>query len=245
MSVDHCHLHEKILSSKVYPSFFPLNRSDKILNLGCGEGPQAVMYAKSYALMVGVDINLVRLINAQMILQPFHLSEYTMVCADVEVLPFSGEGFSKAIAIDIIEHVSSPDVLCREAHRLLHTGGELLITFPNLYETFIDMMSLGGKILRFLRLRKSINPSSSGWDPDDHHHRHSIAQWVRLVEDCGFRLVKSKATTLFPPLYLVGIPRFWYRIRLVHKIDQFLCGIPILKRLGQTMLCRFKKVTSL
>jgi len=32
-------LQGKILSGRVYPEFFAFNLSDRVLNIGCGEGP--------------------------------------------------------------------------------------------------------------------------------------------------------------------------------------------------------------
>ena len=51
----------KIQAAVVYPLLFPLLPRERVVILGCGDGPQLAAYAKSGAAMVGVDINADRL----------------------------------------------------------------------------------------------------------------------------------------------------------------------------------------
>ncbi|MCX6796328.1 MAG: hypothetical protein NTW06_02400 [Candidatus Falkowbacteria bacterium] len=50
-------LNGKVLSSRVYPDFFPIKPDEYVIHIGCGDGPHAVAYLNSYREMVGVDIN--------------------------------------------------------------------------------------------------------------------------------------------------------------------------------------------
>jgi hypothetical protein len=43
------YLDGKMLSSRVYPEFFSLAATDRVLNAGFGDGPQAVVYRGSFA----------------------------------------------------------------------------------------------------------------------------------------------------------------------------------------------------
>lgn len=54
-------LRGKILSGKIYPKFFPFKVTDRIVNIGCGQGPQAIIYRDQFQEMVGVDIDQERL----------------------------------------------------------------------------------------------------------------------------------------------------------------------------------------
>ena len=231
-------LQAKLLSSRMYPDFFPFEETDRVVNIGCGEGPQAIVYAGQYGLMAGIDINADRLITSNRVMRDSNIQYYHPICADVVENPLPNAAFEKSIAIDIIEHVKDPEALCDEIHRLLKDEGELLITFPVMYEKFRDLLSFVKRALG----RKKRRKVPSEWNPDDHHHKHAASEWIALVERCGFRLVKYRATTMFPPLYLVGIPRFWFRIRLISVIDGFFCRVPVLKNLGQTLLCVFQKI---
>lgn len=231
------HFENKILSSRIYPAFFPLQRSESVANIGCGEGPQAVVYARQFGAMFGVDINHKRLATSQRFIRHHEVDRYIPVCSDVEALPFRSGRFRKALAIDILEHVKHPITLCCEIHRILDDEGELLITFPVMFERFMNTLSL---IRRIIKGKKS-KEESGVWNPDDHHHQHAIRDWIRMIESAGFRFERSRATTLFPPLYILGIPRFWFRSRVIHRIDNALCGVPFLQSWGQTLLCVFRK----
>jgi SAM-dependent methyltransferase len=55
------------------------------------------------------------------------------VCLDAtRPLPFRSGGFGAVLIGDLIEHVYDPVALLRECHRLLMTGGQLVLTTPNL-----------------------------------------------------------------------------------------------------------------
>ena len=220
----------KLKSGRVYFEFFPLHKNDMVINLGCGQGAQAVIYEGQFKKMVGVDINCEKLKNDSV-----KVKNYTTICANVEKIPLKEE-FDKAIAVDIIEHVQSPLEFCHEIHRLLKKDNEVLITFPAMYDYYRDFISWVGRVF-FGRKKKKVG----GWNPDAHNQRMPLKRWINMVESCGFELKKSRATTLFPPLHLFGIPRFWFSNNLIHKIDSFFCRLPIIKNFGQGLVCIFKK----
>ena len=79
--------------------------------------------------------------------------------------------------------------------------------------------------------------------PDAHNSDHSLREWERIMAASGFEIVRTRASTLFPPLHLYGVPRFWFTVRWIHSIDAALCRLPFLKRFGQAMLFVLKKPT--
>lgn len=228
----------KILSGRVYPEFFPFKPKDSVINLGCGEGAQAIVYAGQYRKMVGVDINEERLKKSEEAMKIFKVQGYSTLCANVENIPLSDNSFDKAIAVDIIEHVQSPTRFCLEVNRLLKENSEMLITFPAMHDKFTNFISSVG---RFLLRRKKKEAFSAEWNPDAHNQKHPLCQWIRIVENCGFKLHKSRASTLFPPLHLYGIPRFWYANNIIHRIDSFFCKLPVVQNWGQALVCIFIK----
>jgi len=221
----------KLSSGRIYPEFFPIDSNDSVVNFGCGQGVQALIYAGRFKEMIGIDINCEKLERDSV-----KVKNYKTLCANVEKVPLKPEIFNKAIAIDIIEHVQNPSKFCAEIYRLLKDNGELLITFPMTYDKYRDFISWIG---RFFFGRKKLK--SVGWNPDMHNQRNSPTKWINMVKLNGFNLEKMRATTLFPPLHLFGIPRFWFNIKIIHKIDSFFCKTPIIRRLGLTMMCVFKK----
>lgn len=228
----------KILSGGVYRELFSLEPTEWVVNLGCGEGPQAVVYSGCYRTMIGIDINPDRLHKSLSAAERFRVSNYSVVCGNVEALPLARASFDKALAVDIIEHVQDPKAFCSETYRSLKQNGELLITFPAMHDTYT---AIGSKIVRVLR-RRERRRSATAWDPDVHNQEYPLNEWVALVEGCGFSLVRSRASTLFPPLHLCGIPRFWFSCNTIHRIDRFFCSLPAFKNFGQALVCVFRKI---
>ncbi len=226
----------KVLASRIYPRFFPLDPQDRVVNLGWGEGPQAVVYAGQGREMVGVDINPERVRRSVEAARAAGAVGYRAICANVEETGLDAGAFEKAIAIDVIEHVEHPERLLAEARRLLVPGGRLLITFPALHDRYVDV---GGWLKRTLRRRTApVHPD--GWDPDHHNQDRPVSAWLRMTREAEFTLERSRASTLFPPLHLVGVPRFWFSNPLVRAVDGFLARLPGVRRWGQTLVCSYR-----
>jgi len=228
----------KILSGRIYPEFFPLNPNDRVINLGCGGGPQAIVYAGQYREMVGVDINEDRLKRSEEAMNIYGIQGYATLYANVENIPLPDKSFDKAIAISVIEHVQSPKNLALEANRLLRENGELLITLPAMYDKFTKLVTT---LIHIILIRKKKAPPSTEWNPDAHNQEYPLSEWISIIEGCGFKLCKSRASTLFPPLHLYGIPRFWFASNIIHKMDSFFCKIHLLRNYGQSLVCIFIK----
>ena len=226
----------KVLSSRVYPEFLPIRPGERVVNLGCGEGAQAIAYAGQYGEMVAVDILRGRLERAREALRVYGVGGVSLLQADVESLPLKEGAFDKAIAVDVIEHVRDPQRLCREARRVLRDGGQFLVTFPAMHDKYTALASRVGRLV----LRRRRGEPTTGWDPTAHNQHLPLKEWIALVEGCGFRLARARASTLFPPLHLYGVPRFWFRSNLIRRVDSALCRLPLLRNLGQALVCLFE-----
>lgn len=230
----------KLLSGIIYPEFFPLTEQDAVLNAGCGDGVQAVIYQGCFKSMVGVDISESRLTTAKQLVEYYGINNFSSLCANVEEISLE-EKFDKIIAIDIIEHVINPEKLISEIFRLLKDDGRILITFPAWHDKWENLFRfVGRKILR--RSGKTVR--RPGWDPDEHQYDYNLKIWLKLMEQGGFNLVKSRASTLFPPLHYLGLPKFWFANKFIHGIDNFFCQRLILKNYGQALVCVFEKTAN-
>jgi len=233
------YLSGKLLSSRVYPEFFPLQKSERVLNVGFGDGPQALVYHGNFQEMVGVEIQTDRLERARHMLQTQGVEHVRVIEGNVEELPFEPSVFDAVLAIDIVEHVQHPDVFLQELFRVLRPGGRMLITFPATHDHFEDAMSFLGRLLKPWKERVP-HQHGEAWHPDAHAHAHPIPVWKKRVEDAGFTFIKSRATTMFPPLHLYGIPKFWFSIEWLHALDRKIAGSRI-QNLGQTVMAEFSK----
>jgi SAM-dependent methyltransferase len=228
----------KLLSGRVYPEFYPLPAGSSVVNLGCGTGPQAVVYKDQLGEMIGVDINADRVQRSIEVAEWFGIDNYRAVVADVESTGLESGAADVILAIDVIEHVRSPENLVAECRRLVKPGGSLLITYPTLHDKYFE--NPVADFARLLLRRKGHHHSSSDeWNPDDHNQAMGIGKWVKMTEAGGFKLADSRATTLFPPLQVMGVPRFWFKNSLLHAIDSKLSAVPVVKRFGQALVCRY------
>ena len=228
----------KLDSGVIYPKFFPISKEETVLNIGCGDGVQSLVYKGNFRKMVGVDINEERLEIAKKLKEYYQIDNFEIIKADVEAIPLAEE-FDKIIGIDVIEHVINPDKVAKEMSRLLKKNGQILITFPAMHDKWENLFHfIGRNILR----HKSKTVIQAGWDPDQHQYNYSLKKWIKIIEVEGFKLIDCRASTMFPPLHYLGMPRFWFKNKFIRSIDGFFCKIPGIKNLGQSLLCRFKKV---
>ena len=101
-----------------YLQFAP---GDRVIDLGCGSGRSMLWNAASGAAFTGVDVS------------PFFAHEARatadLALSDLRRLPFADGAFTKAYALDVLEHLSPEalDAMLAEAARVLAPGGALFV----------------------------------------------------------------------------------------------------------------------
>ncbi|MBI4477932.1 MAG: class I SAM-dependent methyltransferase [Acidobacteria bacterium] len=94
---------------------------DRIIDLGCGSGRVLIWNGGAGAYQVGVDVS------------PYFSREargsVDLVLGDLRQLPFDDASFTKAYALDVLEHLSrdSLGAMLREVSRVLTPGGQLFV----------------------------------------------------------------------------------------------------------------------
>jgi SAM-dependent methyltransferase len=148
----------------------PLDRSDAVLDLGCGTGGLVVAASHQAGKVIGVDIAARWLVVAHRRLQEAGVRNATLVCACAERLPFADASFDVVAANDVLEHSQHQRELLREVRRVLRPGGLLLLTTQNrwslLGEPHVGLWGVG-----FLPRR---------W----------MAPYVRVVRRVPYRLIR-------------------------------------------------------
>jgi len=101
--------------------FLRLGSGDRVVDLGCGSGRSLLWNAASGATLVGVDVS------------PFFAQEARasadLALGDLRQLPFADATFTKAYALDVLEHLSPAalDAMLAEAARVIEPGGVLFV----------------------------------------------------------------------------------------------------------------------
>jgi SAM-dependent methyltransferase len=224
----------KIVASRILPPFFPLRPHERVLNLGSGEGPQVVVYQGSFGSMTCADYDLERLRFARRSLGRRGVTGAGFLRCDAAELPFAAETFDAALVLDLLEHLARPEAALGELARVLRSGGRLLASFPLLFDLYDHALEAALRLrARVLRLERS-RPPVPAWDR--HRPERPVREWTRLLERSGFRIERMRASTLFPPLQLLGVRRFWIEIGAIRRVDGWLSSLPGVRRLGQAML---------
>ncbi|MDO8558243.1 MAG: glycosyltransferase [bacterium] len=222
----------KLLSGRIYPEFFNIANDDTVLYAGCGQGSQVLAYGNKGAHIVASDVQKERVESALRNAEALGIKNIEGVAANLESLPFADNTFDKIIAVDVIQHAQNPEKVFAELRRVLKENGRVLVTFPALQHYLLTKIS---------RWKNGTSPGGK-WNPDAFNHNLPVAEWLLAASDAGLELVRSHATTLFPPLHRYGIPRFWFSNEVIHAFDYFLGGLWGLKNFGQALMCVYHKV---
>jgi len=102
--------------------FLNLGRNDVILDLGCGSGK---LFEKvNTNRVIGIDISDYLLNKAKTRIK-------YILKAEGDSLPFKNGSFNKIICSEVIEHLLNPEIVLKEARRVLKKNGILIVTIPN------------------------------------------------------------------------------------------------------------------
>jgi SAM-dependent methyltransferase len=127
-----------------------IKSADCFLDLGCGEGYLTLPLARFAGKSVGLDFTLaaLRVLRKQKTLQKRLL--YAAV-ARGDRIPLLPDSIDKAICNHVLEHVLDDDLVVAELHRVMCTGGRLLVGVP---------LALGPQIRLLMRLRRLLFPGT-------------------------------------------------------------------------------------
>jgi 2-polyprenyl-6-hydroxyphenyl methylase/3-demethylubiquinone-9 3-methyltransferase len=155
----------------------------RVLDVGCGEGRFAAELARRGFPVVGVDV-------AE---EPLRRARAREPALEVRIVPAEGSwpladaSFDLVWAGETIEHVADTVGWLSEVHRVLRTGGRLLLSTP-----------AHGR-LRMLALAVSSKRFDRHFDPRaDHLRFYSRRSLARLLADVGFREVEVRGAGGIP-----------------------------------------------
>lgn len=144
----------------------------RVLDAGCGEGVLVEEYA-SRLRIEGLDEN---------------YSSARVRIGSLLALPYDNATFDRAMCLDVLEHLTfdeQPNALA-ELSRVLRSGGELLVSVPNLAH-------LQSRV-HFLLTGRLIRTASPQKHPGDRPAR----EYIQLAEQSGLMLLARKG--IFPTI---------------------------------------------
>jgi SAM-dependent methyltransferase len=108
----------------------PQPDADLLVEFGCGTGGLLAAAQGSYQAIYGVDMALRWLVICQKRLRERNAAA-TLICADVEALPFADASFTQGVAADLVDHVYDIDRTLHEIGRTLKPGALFWLSAAN------------------------------------------------------------------------------------------------------------------
>jgi ubiquinone/menaquinone biosynthesis C-methylase UbiE len=122
---------------------FRLEKGDKVLDLGCGEGRHVISaYVEGDVQAIGIDLNLDDLKTTHEKFKPFEEKEnprkhFALMSANALQLPFADQTFDKIICSEVLEHIHDYEGVLQEIERVLKPGGLFCASVPRFWPEWV------------------------------------------------------------------------------------------------------------
>jgi SAM-dependent methyltransferase len=115
--------------------WFPLQRGERVLDLGCGEGRHVIAaHAVDGVDAIGVDLSVDDLATARERQEEFAAEEsealFALLVGDALRLPFAADSFDAVICSEVLEHLPDWRSALLEIERVLRPGGLFCASVP-------------------------------------------------------------------------------------------------------------------
>lgn len=170
------------VKNNVLNDFMSFQKTDIVLDLGCGNGKFAYWNQAKVNTMLAVD------------LAPWFaesaVAELPLLRADLRALPVRDATLDKVFSIDVLEHLTLKDItrVLEQAHRVLKPHGKFFI-FSNTRErqTLARVMAPQQAVTRWLARRGMVDFTRDDWRKSDHVKAIRTYEELRKVfEQSGF-----------------------------------------------------------
>ena len=182
-----------------------------LLDYGCGNGAQTLLFASDFEQLVGVDITESSLVEFQREAEALGLADRVHLHVSAgETIPLDDDSVDCVVCFEVLEHVSNEASVLSEIHRVLHPNGILIMSVPNrwwIFETHgANLPGLPWNRVPFF-----------SWLPKKIHDRWARARIYRrreivsLLESSGFQVENAKYMTAPMDMLKWSLMRDWLR----------------------------------
>jgi len=112
----------RIEEAKLIINDLQISDNSKILEVGCGSGVQAALFAEKTSFIISSDINLANV----------KLKNVPLIKCSCEYLPFKGNTFDIVYSSCVLEHLKNRGLALREMKRVLKANGIMVCVVPTL-----------------------------------------------------------------------------------------------------------------
>lgn len=176
----------------------------KVLDIGCATGYFAKELSKQDCETWGVDQDKMALKKASQYCKKVFATNLD----DMKPLPFPEKYFDYVLLLDVIEHLTHPEILMEEIKKYLKPGGRIVVSVPNIAHASIRWMLLLG----------NFQYSETGILDRTHVHFYTQKGILDAIKKFGFKVLRLSPTNgmcKVPLLYKITdrLPTSWqYKI---------------------------------
>lgn len=173
-------------------------RTETLLDFGCGNGANTILFAPDARTVVGVDVDGAYVAFATAAAQERGLDNLRYRTYDGHTLPLADGSIDHAVSFEVLEHTADHDRALDELARVLKPGGMLTLSVPNKWY----LMETHGFELRPTWIPWNRIPLLS-WLPTRLHERwakariYSRRRILHLLAEHGFDVVEHRY--IMPP----------------------------------------------
>ncbi|MFN0122309.1 MAG: class I SAM-dependent methyltransferase [Blastocatellia bacterium] len=153
--------------------------ADTVLDVACGPGMVACLFAAHAAHVTGIDLTPAMIEQAGRLVEKRGLANVTLRTGDVRNLPFPDAAFSLVISRYAFHHFPDPATVLGEMVRVCRPGGRVMIA---------DAALSPDKADAFNQMERLRDPS--------HARALTTSEWAELWEQAGFQNVRARPTRL-------------------------------------------------
>ncbi|MCM8777010.1 MAG: methyltransferase domain-containing protein [Candidatus Omnitrophica bacterium] len=153
----------------ILQEFFNNVENKKVLEIGCGDGG-IIQFLRKRNYAVGIDISYQGIEN----LKSIGIESY-LIDISKETIPFENNFFDYVIALEVFEHLKSPQNAIEEIQRVCKKNGKVVLSIPN-YRT-------GHKFI--------------------YRGLFTFRRFENYLKDNGFEIINKKQYGICPPLWSI------------------------------------------
>ena len=153
----------------------PEKAGGRVLDVGCGVGQVIARLDAAGFEAYGVDVSEPNIERARKVSTRCQIY-------DGQSLPFRDQYFDAAGALNVLEHVETPEAFLRELVRVTRIGGRLVVSSPNFFRVFgfrdyhPRMRGIGSKLRNWRRIREKHKQMGSAPDQVRFDHMTPIVK---------------------------------------------------------------------